>query len=219
MDRIKHKKAKDIGRARSALSVSDVDYYLSLPVSCPTSPAASTLTLTPGRIRNIELDMEHLRASRQDNPFVQRVIASRESLLDSSLEEESDNASLMSKVTRFKCCKGPFVAMGFQELSLDLEADPLSLPEVHEHMIRSPPPTHWQRFAFPCGREESAQVEVSHPKDKAMDLKPKHSSWSDGSDSSLKSFKAHYYHDRFSLLTPNSLRTSAEDSIRLMGDD
>ncbi|ENN80797.1 uncharacterized protein LOC109533264 [Dendroctonus ponderosae] len=202
MDRIKHKKAKDIGRARSALSVSDVDYYLSLPVSCPTSPAASTLTLTPGRIRNIELDMEHLRASRQDNPFVQRVIASRESLLDSSLEEESDNASLMSK-----------------ELSLDLEADPLSLPEVHEHMIRSPPPTHWQRFAFPCGREESAQVEVSHPKDKAMDLKPKHSSWSDGSDSSLKSFKAHYYHDRFSLLTPNSLRTSAEDSIRLMGDD
>lgn len=114
-----------------------------------------------------------------------------------------------------------------------MEADPLSLPEVHEHMIRSPPPTHWPRFAFPCEREESAEVSVSmevfltgnanswdcfqHPK--AMDLKPKHSSWSDGSDSSLKSFRAHYYHDKFSLLTPNSLRTSAEDSIRLMGDD
>lgn len=61
----------DIGRARSALSVSDVDYYLSLPVSCPTSPAASTLTLTPGRVRNIDQDMENLRVSRQDNPFVQ----------------------------------------------------------------------------------------------------------------------------------------------------
>lgn len=61
----------------------------------------STITLTPGRIRNIDQDMEALRASRQDNPFVQQVIASRESLAD-CLEEESDNTNLMSKV-RVKC--------------------------------------------------------------------------------------------------------------------
>ncbi|XP_066253919.1 uncharacterized protein [Euwallacea similis] len=214
MDKGKRKKGKerslDIGRARSALSVSEVDYYLSLPVSCPTSPAASTLTLTPGRLRNIDQDMENLRASRQDNPFVQAIIASRESLLESSLDEESDNATLMSK-----------------ELPLDLDVDPLSLPEVHEHMIRSPPPTCWPRspnfrfFDFPCSKDETLQVEVNQAKEKSKstEIKPKHSSWNDGSDASLKSLKAHYYHDRFSLLTTSSLRTSAEDSIRLMGDD
>ncbi|CAG9765294.1 unnamed protein product [Ceutorhynchus assimilis] len=210
MDFGKHRKGKDIGRARSALSVSDVEYYLNLPVSCPTSPAASTLTLTPGRIRNIDQDMEHLRASRQDNPFIQKVIASRESLLESSLDEESDNATLMSK-----------------ELSLDLDVDPLSLPEMHEHMIRSPPPTHWPRspnfraFDFPPEKDDTLQVEVNQTKErsKSTEIKPKHSSWSDSSDGSLKSFKAHYYHDRFSLLTNSTLRPSAEDSIRLMGED
>ncbi|KAL1491773.1 hypothetical protein ABEB36_012322 [Hypothenemus hampei] len=216
MDKLKHKKSKDIGRARSALSVSDVDYYFHLPVSCPTSPAASTLTLTPGRIRNIDQDMENLRASREDNPFVQKIIASRESLLDSHLEEESDNTTLMSK-----------------EFSLELDVDPLSLPEVHEHMIRSPPPTHWPRspnfriFEFPCakneeGADDTLQVEVNETKEKSKssnEIKPKHSSWSDGSENSFKSFKAHYYHDKFALLTPNSLRTSEEDSVCLMGED
>lgn len=206
----KSRKGKDIGRARCTLSVSGVDYYLNLPVSCPASPAVSTLTLTPGRIRNIDQDMENLRASRQDNPFIQQVLASRESLLDTNPEEESDNASLMSK-----------------ELSLDLDVDPMSLPETHEHMIRSPPPVHWPRspnfraFQFPNGDDETLQIEVNQAKEKSKstELKPKHSSWDGSETSPLKSFKAHYYHDRFSLLTANSLRTSAEDSIRLMGED
>lgn len=60
-----------VGRAHSTLSVSAVDYYLNLPVTCPPSPAISTITLTPGRLRNIDQDMENLRASRQDNPFIQ----------------------------------------------------------------------------------------------------------------------------------------------------
>ncbi|XP_030753977.1 uncharacterized protein LOC115880824 [Sitophilus oryzae] len=210
MDCNKHKKGKDMGRARSSLSVSGVDYYLNLPVSCPASPAVSTLTLTPGRIRNIDQDMENLRASRQDNPFIQRVIASRESLLDSSLDEESDNVTLMSK-----------------ELSLDLDIDPMSLPETHEHMIRSPPPTNWptspnfRTFQFPSGSSDALQLEVNNTKEKSKsaELKPKHSSW-DGQDTSpLKSFKALYYHDKFSLLTSNSLRTSAEDHLRLMSED
>ncbi|XP_050296026.1 uncharacterized protein LOC126735945 isoform X2 [Anthonomus grandis grandis] len=209
MDINKLRKPKDMnmGRARSTLSVSDVDYYLNLPVSCPTSPAAaSTLTLTPGRLRNIDQDMENIRVSRQDNPFIQRVIASRESLLDSSAEEESDNVTLMSK-----------------ELSLDLELDPLSLPEMHEHMIRSPPPTCWPRtpnfraFDFP-NKEDTLQQ--TKEKSKSTDIKPKHSSWHDGSESSVKSFKAHYYHDKFSLLASSSLRpSSAEDNMRLMGED
>jgi hypothetical protein len=64
-------KGNTVGRAHSTLSVSAVDYYLNLPVSSPPSPAISTVTLTPGRIRNIDQDMEALRASRQDNPFIQ----------------------------------------------------------------------------------------------------------------------------------------------------
>lgn len=60
-----------VGRAHSTLSVSAVDYYLNLPESSPPSPAISTVTLTPGRIRNIDQDMEALRASRQDNPIIQ----------------------------------------------------------------------------------------------------------------------------------------------------
>lgn len=158
-------KGATVGRAHSTLSVSAVDYYLNLP--SPPSPAISTVTLTPGRIRNIDQDMEALRASRQDNPFIQvqnchqlsvfnrltlllfqQVIASRESLIDSP-DEESDHVNLMSK-----------------DLSLDLDVDPLTLPEMHEHMIRSPPPTTWPKspnfkmFQFPMGEEETLQVEV-----------------------------------------------------------
>ncbi|XP_018564184.1 uncharacterized protein LOC108905686 [Anoplophora glabripennis] len=212
----RHKSCKDsrnantVGRARSTLSVSAVDYYLNLPVTCPPSPAVSTVTLTPGRLRNIDQDMENLRASRQDNPFIQQVIASRESLIDSlDTEEESDHANLMSK-----------------ELSLDLDIDPLSLPEMHEHMIRSPPPTSWPKspnfkvFQFPHGEEETISIEVNAKDSKTSELKPKHSSW-DGTDTSpLRSLpKPHFHQDRFSLLTPGTLRPSGEDSIRLMAED
>lgn len=43
----------------------------------------------------------------------------------------------------------------FQEFPNELDVDPLSLPEIHEHMIRSPPPTNWPKspyfkvFTFP----------------------------------------------------------------------
>lgn len=102
-----------------------------------TSPALSTLSLTPGRCRNIDEDMQALRISRQDNPYIQKVIASRESLVDSVEEIVSDDANLMS-----------------QDFNSEFE-DPFTLPEVQEHMIRSPPPTSWPRsprfslFNFP----------------------------------------------------------------------
>lgn len=47
----------------------------------------------------------------------------------------------------------------FQEFPTDLDVDPLTLPEIHEHMIRSPPPTTWPRspnfrmFSFPVEEE------------------------------------------------------------------
>lgn len=81
--------------------------------------------------------MQALRVSRQDNPYIQKVIASRESLVDSMEEIVSDDANLMS-----------------QDFNSEFE-DPFTLPEVQEHMIRSPPPTSWPRsprfslFNFP----------------------------------------------------------------------
>ncbi|XP_014241080.1 uncharacterized protein LOC106661870 [Cimex lectularius] len=119
----------NVVRIPSTLSVRDI-----LVSAYPTSPALST----PARTRDIDTDMETLRISRHDNPFLKQVLASRESLADSLEESESDDINLMS-----------------QEFLNELETDPLSLPEVHEHMIRSPPPTSWSRspnykmFRFP----------------------------------------------------------------------
>lgn len=59
-----------MGRAQSTLNVSSSEYK-TCSSTCPPSPAISTVTLTPGRIRNIDQDMEALRISRQDNPFLQ----------------------------------------------------------------------------------------------------------------------------------------------------
>ncbi|CAK1555466.1 unnamed protein product [Leptosia nina] len=100
----------------------------SLSVLGPTMGGSPAVLLTPGRTRNIAQDMEALRLSRQDNPYLQ-VMASRESLIESHREEcESDDTILMSQE--------------FGSTALDfVEDDPLTLKEVHEHMIRSPPPT------------------------------------------------------------------------------
>uniref|UniRef100_A0A8D9EIV7 Uncharacterized protein n=1 Tax=Cacopsylla melanoneura TaxID=428564 RepID=A0A8D9EIV7_9HEMI len=108
------------------LSVGDV----MLSSTCPVSPAISTR-----RMRDLDTDMEALRMSRQDNPFLQ-LLASRESLANSMEELESDDVTLMS-----------------QELGGDL--DPLTLPEIHQHMVRSPPPTSWPRS--PAFRFDSSQ--------------------------------------------------------------
>jgi len=59
-----------VPRVPSTLSVTAVDIMVQAPC-CPPSPAISNLTLTPGRTRDIDQDMEALRLSRQDNPFLQ----------------------------------------------------------------------------------------------------------------------------------------------------
>ncbi|XP_026319165.1 uncharacterized protein LOC113229696 [Hyposmocoma kahamanoa] len=101
----------------------------SLSVMSPAIGSASAVLLTPGRTRNIAQDMEALRLSRQDNPYLQQIMASRESLIESHTEEcEADDTILMSQE--------------FGSTALDfVEEDPITLKEVHEHMIRSPPPT------------------------------------------------------------------------------
>ncbi|EAT34341.1 AAEL013403-PA [Aedes aegypti] len=52
-------------------------------------------------------------------------------MLDCTDDTESDDAILI------------LMSQDFQDSHT--EADPLSLPQVHEHMIRSPPPAFWPR--------------------------------------------------------------------------
>lgn len=147
----KYKNTNYVPRVPSTLSVNAVDVMVQT-TCCPSSPTVSTITLTPGRTRDIDQDMAALRLSRQDNPFLQ-VLASRESLVDSVEESESDDANLMS-----------------QEFPADLDVDPLTLPEIHEHMIRSPPPVSWPKspnfkvFRFPLqsSDDESSQDSLTH---------------------------------------------------------
>ncbi|XP_071447072.1 uncharacterized protein [Hetaerina americana] len=170
------------GRVPSTLSVQAVDVDILVQpclLSIGGSSAPSALTLTPGRTRDIDQDMEALRLSRQDNPFLQ-VLASRESLADCADESESDATTLMSQ-------DGLSGSGG----GLD-EEDPLTLPEIHEHLIRSPPPTSWPKspnfkvFRFPSpvldeddfspdrnpmfgGRSPSRQISPRHSKSPSND--------------------------------------------------
>lgn len=108
---------------------------------------ASMLTMTPGR--DLDQDMHALRLSRQDNPFVQKVLASRESLID-TLDDQSDDAILMAS----------------EEINPDFD-DPFMLPEVKEHMIRSPPPTNWPRspqYMFTYNQDNNLTIS-SHSSD------------------------------------------------------
>ncbi|XP_072157687.1 uncharacterized protein [Bemisia tabaci] len=108
----------------SSLSVRDIALN-----RYPASPCTSTM-----RCRDINQDMEALRISRQDNPFLQ-VLASRESLADSLEELESDDVNLMAQQ--------------------EADVDPLTLPDIHQHMVRSPPPVSWPRS--PIFRFDSSQ--------------------------------------------------------------
>lgn len=82
------------------ISILTVIAYSCTPMGAPnaSSPSIATLSLTPGRCRDIDQDMQALRLSRQDNPFIQKVLASRESLVDTIEDSVSDDAILMSQV-------------------------------------------------------------------------------------------------------------------------
>lgn len=95
--------------------------------------------------------MHALRLSRQDNPFVQKVLASRESLIDTLDDTVSDDAILMAS----------------EELNPEYCEDPFSMPNVAEHMIRSPPPTTWPRspqYMFSYNQDNNLTIS-SHSSD------------------------------------------------------
>ncbi|XP_035713359.1 uncharacterized protein LOC110857029 isoform X2 [Folsomia candida] len=84
---------------------------------------------SPYHARTIDQDMQNLRLSRQDNPFLQ-VLASRECLNESDDGSEYEEKNLMSK----------------ENLSSHSRpGEPLSLEEVHARLVRSPPPVMWTR--------------------------------------------------------------------------
>ncbi|KAG7190269.1 hypothetical protein KM043_006387 [Ampulex compressa] len=196
-----------VSRIPSTLSVAAVDVV----VACQPSPSHSILTLTPGRTRNIDQDMEALRLSRQDNPFLQ-VLASRESLVESVEESESDDAILMS-----------------QELG---DADPLTLAQVHEHLVRSPPPASWPHattFHFPHQNQNSISKSDVLEHYKSPSKTPSHRGNVNELSRSEPSTDIRDRHSHpFSLLHPTPIRSlsevrrlhrSADDSVQLMSSE
>ncbi|XP_034937051.1 uncharacterized protein [Chelonus insularis] len=183
-----------------------------------SSPSHSILTLTPGRTRNIDQDMEALRLSRQDNPFLQ-ILASRESLIESAEESESDDAILMS-----------------QELG---DADPLTLAQVHEHLVRSPPPASWPHSpAFPFNsipmNSDNSCATATRYKSTTSPSKASYCKRSHVADPNALSVSEPSNDNRdrhshtFSLLNPTPIRTltevrrlhrSADDNVQLMSSE
>ncbi|XP_066603785.1 uncharacterized protein [Prorops nasuta] len=201
-----------VARIPSTLSVTAVDVVVACQPS--PSPSHSILTLTPGRTRNIDQDMEALRLSRQDNPFLQ-VLASRESLVESIEESESDDAILMS-----------------QELG---DTDPLTLAQVHEHLVRSPPPASWPHtpaFHFPHQQQTNQNFinKIEPPVHfRSPSKTPPHRSGEHELSRSEPSSDIRDRHSHtFSLLHPTPIRSlsevrrlhrSADDSVQLMSSE
>ncbi|XP_064101299.1 uncharacterized protein LOC135211969 isoform X5 [Macrobrachium nipponense] len=101
---------------------------------------------TPVKSRDIGVDMEAIRLSRQDNPYLQRVAGSQ-----TTLNEDDDAGD----------CMGNNQPEDLAQLVTQsgVQQEPaLSLSEVHEHLIRSPPPTSLPKtitknmFVFPLSK-------------------------------------------------------------------
>lgn len=200
-----------VSRIPSTLSVTAVD----VDVACQPSPSHSLLTLTPGRTRNIDQDMEALRLSRQDNPFLQ-VLASRESLFESIEESESDDAILMS-----------------QELG---DKGPLTLAQVHEHLVRSPPPASWPHStAFDFSRQnQNCGVGMRNDVMAHYSKTPTKGTPHRGNEQELSrsepstDIRGDRHSHTFSLLHPTPIRSfsevrrlhrSADDNVQLMSNE
>ncbi|XP_050433849.1 uncharacterized protein LOC126841419 [Adelges cooleyi] len=107
--------------------------------SCPASPALSI-----PRSKDVFQDMEALRISRHDNPYLQKkILASRESLLD---DNSIDHVSVADDIDIMA-----------QEYLADMA--PGALVELHQHMVRSPPPTTWPRIPAILKNNEKDQVQ------------------------------------------------------------
>lgn len=76
-------------------------------------------------------DMQQLRISRSDNPYLQKKLASRDEINMIDMEDNlaDDDTILIQDI----------------HSQIDnLDTDPFFMPDVQEHMIRSPPPISWR---------------------------------------------------------------------------
>ncbi|KAG8038451.1 hypothetical protein G9C98_006147 [Cotesia typhae] len=147
------------------------------------------------------------------------ILASRESLIESMEESESDDAILMS-----------------QELG---DADPLTLAQVHEHLVRSPPPASWPMtpaFPFsPVPVDNSCPLAITRYKTPSpskntcckRDRITDSSTLSKSEPSNDLRVTDRHTHT-FSLLNPTPIRTlsevrrlhrSADDNVQLMSSE
>lgn len=76
--------------------------------------------------------MQQLRISRSDNPYLQKKLASRDEMNMIDMEDNFD-------------CDDTILIQDLNSQMDNADADPFLLPDVQEHMIRSPPPTHWRQ--------------------------------------------------------------------------
>lgn len=75
--------------------------------------------------------MQQLRISRNDNPYLQKKLASRDEINMIDMEDNfvDDDTILIQDInSQVENC----------------DQDPFLLPDVQEHMIRSPPPCSWR---------------------------------------------------------------------------
>lgn len=75
--------------------------------------------------------MQQLRISRSDNPYLQKKLASRDEMNMIDMEDNFD-------------CDDTILIQDLNSQVDNSESDPFLLPDVQEHMIRSPPPTNWR---------------------------------------------------------------------------
>ncbi|CAG7720756.1 unnamed protein product [Allacma fusca] len=138
----------------------DNDLWAASDVS-PVIPEPREALHSPYHARTIDQDMENLRLSRQDNPYLQ-VLASRECLNESDDCSEYEEKHLMAKkhmlgegcipehfIRGSVYTRNPFGIDFFffflREENLGGSRDPLTLAEVHARLVRSPPPIMWTR--------------------------------------------------------------------------
>jgi hypothetical protein len=78
--------------------------------------------------------MQQLRLSRSDNPYLQKKLASRDEMNMIDMEDnvvEDDDTILIQDLNS-------------SQIENSSEPDPFQMPDVQQHMIRSPPPVSWR---------------------------------------------------------------------------
>lgn len=98
--------------------------------------------------------MQQLRLSRSDNPYLQKKLASRDEMNMIDMEEnvEDDDTILIQDL--------------HSQIDSNFEPDPFQMPDVQEHMIRSPPPVSWRPhgssvFNFPSDNNNTITSQSS----------------------------------------------------------